>query len=428
LYDLMMGLGKDWRMKSKMQEFRENMKTRISVSTFWRVMLPCAVLSAATRPATGATNPPPQEVSAALKQIQAQLDEQTKRIDRLYRAIGPHLADLEERAAALEKQAQEDKALALEIIRRVTDDGLSGIGANNSRDTEFGVLTTGGAVRLYDGRGDLVKEVQKAGTEITCLAFSPNGKELLTGTEGGALMIWDLAKGTDSFVCTNIGGKIDRVTWLGNDRVVWGTSRVYWGNDSKPVDHDKPAGGVLDRASGRSLWSFRGLVRNDFQTLTGTENGEQLAVLEIPDQPRGAFLLGATNGDIVHVCYDKQHGSGPLSVGISPGGGLLAVGYAPYDIILWDRMTGKRQKLLGGHSNWVVSLAFSADGKKLISGAGDSTARVWDLEKGEEIGRLRFPGESSYVEGVGLSPKADICFAVIRGLLIVAKVPQSYTR
>jgi WD40 repeat protein len=99
------------------------------------------------------------------------------------------------------------------------------------------------------------------------------------------------------------------------------------------------------------------------------------------------------------------------------------VGYAPYDIILWDRTTGQRQKLLSGHKNWVVSLAFSADGKKLISGAGDSTARIWGLDKGQEIGRLRFPGESSYVEGVGLSPKADVCFAVTSGLLIIAKVP-----
>ena len=82
------------------------------------------------------------------------------------------------------------------------------------------------------------------------------------------------------------------------------------------------------------------------------------------------------------------------------------MGYAPYDIILWNAQTGARQKLLKGHSNWVVSLAFSADGKRLISGAGDSTARIWDMESGKEIGRIRFPGESSYVEGVGLSPKA----------------------
>ena len=132
-------------------------------------------------------------------------------------------------------------------------------------------------------------------------------------------------------------------------------------------------------------------------------------------------MLNGATGEVRHTCYDKEHGSGPLSAGISPDGKLLAVGYAPYDIILWNAQTGARQKLLKGHSNWVVSFAFSADGKRLISGAGDSTARIWDVESGKETGRVRFQGESSYVEGVGLSPKGDIVFAVVRGMLVVAK-------
>ena len=130
---------------------------------------------------------------------------------------------------------------------------------------------------------------------------------------------------------------------------------------------------------------------------------------------------GAESGQVLQTCYDQEHGSRPLSVGISPDGSILAVGYAPNGIILWNVRTGDRRKLLQGHSNWVVSLAFSADNKRLISGAGDSTARIWDVESGKEVGRIRFPDESSYVEGVGLSPKADVAFAAARGRLVVAK-------
>ena len=90
--------------------------------------------------------------------------------------------------------------------------------------------------------------------------------------------------------------------------------------------------------------------------------------------------------------------------------------------MLRNARTGARQKLLKGHDNWVVSLAFCADSERLISGAGDSTARVWDIESGKEIGRIRFPGQSSYVEGVGLSPKVDTAFAVADGMLVVARV------
>jgi WD40 repeat protein len=401
------------------------MKTRLHPINRRYLVTVCLMLAAATCFTLAAAEAPPQDTSAALLRLQDLLEQQTKRIDRLYRAMGPHLEELEARAAEVEKQQQEDKALALERVREVQDESLAAIGCVNPAAPEFAVLTSDGGVRIFDAAGKPVKELQSPAQEITCLAFSPNGSELLTGTEGGALLVWDAAKGTCFTVCTNVGQKVARVAWLGQDRVVWGSTVTYWQEGGKPVDHDKLAGAVLDRASGQRLWAFRGFVRNDFFTLAGASNGQQLVVLEIPDQPRGAFLLDGATGKVLQTCYDKEHGSGPLSVGISPDGNTLAVGYAPYDIILWSARTGERQKLLKGHSNWVVSLAFSADSKRLISGAGDSTARIWNMESGKEIGRIRFPGESSYVDGVGLSPKGDLAFAVARGMLVVAKVPAA---
>ena len=401
------------------------MKTNRFAYPFWRLVEICTALAISIGMAAAATNPPSQDTTAVLQRLQEQLEQQTKRIDRLYKAIGPHLAELEERAAEVEKQQQEDKALALETIREVKDESLTAIGCVNPAVAEFAVITDAGGVRTFDAAGKTVKDLQQPGEEITCLAFSPGGGELLAGTEKGALLTWDLARNSCSPVSTNVGAKVDRVTWLGNGRVVWGASVTYWKEGGKPVDHDKPAGAVLDRANGQRLWTFRGFVRDDFYTLAGDMNGQRLVVMGIPDEPRGAFLLDGATGKVSHTCYDKAHGSGPLSVGISPDGHTLAVGYAPYDIILWNARTGERQKLLKGHSNWVVSLAFSGNNKRLISGAGDSTARIWDVASGREIGRIRFQGESSYVDGVGLSPKGDIAFAVARGVLVVAKVQES---
>lgn len=382
----------------------------------------CLTLAACTCIATAAAESPAPDNSSALLRLQDLLDQQTKRIDRLYNALGPHLAELEERAAEVEKQLQEDKVLALERLREVKDENLTAIGCVNPAAAEFAVLTTDGGARIFDAGGKPLKELKSPGQEITCIAFSASGSELLTGTASGALLVWDVAKGSCVTVCTNVGRKVDRVTWLGQDRVAWGSMVKYWEDGGKPVDHDKPAGAVLDRATGQVRWTFRSFVRDDFFTLAGAQDGSRLVVQEIPGQPRGAFLLDGATGEVRHTCYDKEHGSGPLSVAISSDGKLLAVGYAPCDIILWNAQTGARHKLLKGHSNWVVSLVFSADGRRLISGAGDSTARIWDVESGREIGRVRFPGESSYVEGVGLSPKGDIAFAVVRGMLVVARV------
>jgi len=204
--------------------------------------------------------------------------------------------------------------------------------------------------------------------------------------------------------------------------LVWG-GNVANSENREPANRDKPSGSVLARTGGKVLWNFRSLVRNDYFTLAGSLDGQHLVVMEIPGQPRGAFLLDGATGAPMKTFYDKQHGAGPLSVGISPDSRTVAVGYAPYDIILWDTNTGEQQKLLKGHSNWVVSLSFSADGKRLLSGAGDSTARVWDVGTGKEIGRLRFEGSSTYIHSVGLSPKGDRVFALTQnGELVAAKV------
>jgi WD40 repeat protein len=367
------------------------------------------------------TNPPPENVPASIQRLQDQLEAQTKRLDRLYRLLGPSLEELEERAAASEKQQQEDKALTLGEVATVVDQDLSSLGCANPVVAGFAVITRDGALRIFDAAGKVSREFHQPGQQCTCLAFSPNGAELLAGTESGALLVWDTARGNCAMVCTNVGKKVDRVSWLGNDRLAWGSMMEYW-KDSKASGQDKPAGAVLARDAGRQLWTFRGFVRNDFFTLAGSPDGRRLAVMEIPGLPRGGFVLDGATGEVIHTCYDKDHGSGPLSVGLSPDGNTLVIGYAPYDVILWDARTGEKRKLLAGHSNWVVSLAFSADSKLLISGAGDSTARIWDLDAGKEIGRIRFPGESSYVDSVGLSPKGDLAFALVRGMLTVRQV------
>ena len=312
------------------------MKTPLRILNLHSLLTASVVLAACPGFTLLATEAPLPDTASALLRLQQQLDQQTKRIDRLYRAMGPHLEEPEARAAEVEKQQQEDKALALEPIREVQAESLTAIGCVNPAAAEFAVLTSDGGVRIFNAGGKPVKELQQPGQEITCLAFSPNGSALLTGTANGALLTWDVAKGTCLTVVTNVGRKVARVTWLGNDRVVWGTTVTYWSEGGKPVDHDKPAGAVLDRATGQLRWTFRGFVRNDFFTLAGAEDGNRLVVKEIPGQPRGAFLLEGATGEVLLTCYDKEDGHTPLSLALSPDSRALAVGYAPYDIILWN--------------------------------------------------------------------------------------------
>ena len=44
--------------------------------------------------------------------------------------------------------------------------------------------------------------------------------------------------------------------------------------------------------------------------------------------------------------------------------------------------------LLSGHDAWVNSVAFSADGSKVVSGSEDNTVKIWSADSGEVLQTL----------------------------------------
>ncbi|MDX1947245.1 MAG: caspase family protein [Pirellulaceae bacterium] len=68
-----------------------------------------------------------------------------------------------------------------------------------------------------------------------------------------------------------------------------------------------------------------------------------------------------------------------------------------------------------GHSDWVYAAAFSADGKFLLTGSEDYTARLWDVASGREV--LRIPDQGDPVEPVAISPDGRALLTVSGGLI-----------
>jgi WD40 repeat protein len=100
------------------------------------------------------------------------------------------------------------------------------------------------------------------------------------------------------------------------------------------------------------------------------------------------------------------HDNWVLSVAFSPDGRTALSGSADKSLILWDVESGNEIHRLGdeasGHSDWVWDVAFSPDGRIALSGSADNSLILWDVESGKEL--HRFTGHTDEVRSVAYSP------------------------
>ncbi len=71
------------------------------------------------------------------------------------------------------------------------------------------------------------------------------------------------------------------------------------------------------------------------------------------------------------------------SVAFSPDGKTIVSGSLDGKVILWDAQTGEVKHIFRFAEYCSIRVAFSPDSKMLASGSRDKTIRLWDLQTGQ---------------------------------------------
>lgn len=97
----------------------------------------------------------------------------------------------------------------------------------------------------------------------------------------------------------------------------------------------------------------------------------------------------------------RGHEDAVLSVAFSPDGTRALSGSEDETVRLWNLASLTESRKLTGHTRAVMAVAFSPDGGLAVSGSEDNTLRLWDLETGEVIWSARHARD---VTAVAFSP------------------------
>jgi len=228
-----------------------------------------------------------------------------------------------------------------------------------------------------------------AGDEVAvnAVAFSPDGRQLLTGGWDGKARLWDPATGRVLRMLEGHSGEIMSVAFSHDGRFVltggWDETAVLW-----------------DAATGILVRKFE----------AHPENKDHYKSRHFPYQitsaaisPDGRLVLlanvmelqlwDATNGQFWDSARGKELWTTEglfVSVAFSPDGRLmLSGGHDPGIAILWDVASRKELRRFDGQTNSIKAVAFSPDGRTLLTGGDDGTARLWDADSGKEMRQLQ---------------------------------------
>jgi RNA polymerase sigma factor (sigma-70 family) len=139
--------------------------------------------------------------------------------------------------------------------------------------------------------------------------------------------------------------------------------------------------------------------------------------------PRAADTLGdpLPDGVLLRLGSLRFRHRGTLrSLAFSPDGKLLVSGGWDRVLRLWDPATGCEVRQIDGPKDGVEAIAFSPDGK-VLAGAGDSCAYLWDAETGREIRRLQ--GHKGRVTALAFSPGGKLLATADEGTIRLWEMP-----
>ncbi len=263
--------------------------------------------------------------------------------------------------------------------------------------------------------------------EVTCAAFFPNSRRIVTGSKDNTVRIWDVHNRAEwpqlkrhvstvtSVVFSPDGERI--ATGCGNGRPIDTSVSVLdadTGEERTRLEgHSAPVTTVIFSPDSRRIaTSSMDYTVREWNTVNGSERncfrGHTSTINSITFSPDGRRIASGSDDGTVRVwdtingvekfCFNGHSPSRVYCVTFSPDGKCIASGGRDRIVRIWNAADGSDLRHCVGHEDSVHTVAFTQDGKRIVSSAfadhWDSTTqrctkrskvRVWDALSGASL-------------------------------------------
>jgi len=229
----------------------------------------------------------------------------------------------------------------------------------------------GRTIKVWDAQngGEALLALREHESVVTIVAFSTDGKRIVSGGFDKAIKVWDAEQGGEALLTLRgHEGRVRSIALSADGR------RIVSGSDDKTVrlwDTERGGDALLTLRGHESWLRSVALSADGRRIVSGSDDN----TIKVWDAEKGGDALLTLRG---HERYVS-------SVALSSDGRRTVSGSSDKTIKVWDTEKGGEALLtLRGHDLKVNSVALSSDGRRIVSGSSDKTIKVWDAEKGGE--------------------------------------------
>lgn len=228
---------------------------------------------------------------------------------------------------------------------------------------------------------------------VTHLSYSPDGRYLATTSSDGNVLVWSLERNELVFnshelnQTANKGGEKPTLTFAHFNKE--GNMLYYGGSEGKLYYVKLFQGSALKVATQNNPpFTSSDLHANGKHILFGTK--KDIRLFNLDTQKMEKWIEACGGGEVIDVKFDA---SGTKIAGLCPDGTLT----------IWDMVTGEKlesKKVTKAGPS--TQIAFSPDGKYLVTGDSKGTPKVWDATTMKKTSELE--GHQGAIRSIQFSP------------------------